>query len=196
LRGTRDGCATASLRYDGPVDRGEVCTRLAELRGSDPGLDRIFGGGAHGFDLAPPLSEAAVIAFESIHGIALPDAYRAFLLKVGSTGAGPGYGLTGLPTEPAVAATLVGTCPLTRQDAEDVRRRRATGEDHAFVERVPVSGAGVLSLCDHGCGWNSYLVISGPDRGAVWTGGELGWFPDADDFAGWYEAWLGDPLTT
>jgi hypothetical protein len=54
----------------------------------------------------------------------------------------------------------------------------------------------VLTLCDLGCGWNSYLVISGPDRGAVWTGGELGWFPEAVDFAEWYEAWLRDPSTT
>ena len=82
--------------------------------------------------------------------------------------------------------------PLSRRS----RRRRANGEDDAFVAGFQVPGEGVLTLCDLGCGWNSYLVISGPDRGAVWTGGELGWFPEAVDFAEWYEAWLRDPSTT
>lgn len=178
------------------MDRQSVCARLTELRLSDTNLDRIFGAGAHGFDLAPPLPEATVATFETLHGIALPERYRTFLLQVGSAGAGPGYGLTGLPTEALDAASVAGSCPLTRKAAEEVRRRRATGEDYAFVERFPVPGEGVLSLCEHGCGWNSYLVISGPDRGAIWTGGELGWFPETGDFAEWYAAWLRDPPTT
>lgn len=185
----------ATSRYDGRVDRGSVRARLAELKLADPRLEQTFGAGAHGFALALPLDAAAVTTFETLHGVALPEAYRTFLLQVGSEGAGPGYGLMGLPVGEVATATVAGACPLTRQDAEDVRRRRATGEGYAFVEPFPVPGEGVLSLCDHGCGWNSYLIVSGPDRGAVWTGGELGWFPEAGDFAEWYAAWLRDPPT-
>jgi hypothetical protein len=103
------------------VDRGSARSRLAELKLSNAGLDRVFGAGVHGYALAAPLSEATVVSFETVHRVTLPDAYRAFLLHVGSEGAGPGYGLTGLPTGQSAAATMRGSCPLTRQDAEDVR---------------------------------------------------------------------------
>jgi hypothetical protein len=99
-----------------------------------------------------------------------------------------------LPREERSVGKLAGPCPLTKAHADEVRARRATGEDDAFVAG-PVPGDGVLSLCDHGCGWNSYLVVSGPQRGTVWIGGDLGWFPEADDFGEWYRTWLGDPLT-
>jgi len=173
------------------VDRPAVQQRLADLKRVDPTLDLTFGASEHRFVLAPPLSERNIEAFEKANGVALPEAYREFLLRVGGSGAGPGYGLTGLRR---TVASVAGSCPLTKADAEQVRRRREAGEDDAFAP-LPVPGEGVLSLCDHGCGWESYLVVSGSQRGAVWVGGDLGWFPEADDFTEWYEAWLREPLT-
>ncbi|MFB6627287.1 SMI1/KNR4 family protein [Streptomyces sp. NPDC056374] len=56
-----------------------------------------FGEEKHGFHLGPKLAEAHVAAFEAEHAIALPDAYRQFLIHLGGSGASPFYGL--LPLE-------------------------------------------------------------------------------------------------
>lgn len=178
----------------GLVDRRSVERRLEELKLADPTFERTFGAGKHRFTLAPPLAEDDVAAFERLHGITLPATYRDFLLTVGSSGAGPGYGLTGLPREERPSG-LAGRGPLTEADAQQLKQRRAEGEDDAFA-KLPVPGEGVLRLCEQGCGWESYLIVSGVLRGAVWVGGDLGWFPEARHFAEWYEAWLREPLAT
>ncbi|MEV8615575.1 hypothetical protein AB0383_48110 [Amycolatopsis sp. NPDC051373] len=53
------------------------------------------GASAHGFRLAPRLSERDVQAVEGQFGASLPEPYRSFLVEVGAGGAGPGYGLPG-----------------------------------------------------------------------------------------------------
>ncbi|MFO0745469.1 MAG: SMI1/KNR4 family protein [Myxococcota bacterium] len=47
-------------------------------------------------ELAPPLDEARVAAFEEALGAALPADYRRFVTAIGASGAGPGYGLVSL----------------------------------------------------------------------------------------------------
>lgn len=54
--------------------------------------------------LGPVLSEAEISAFETAHGVLLPEAYRLFLKHLGSGGGGPPeYGLAALGTAPAYA---------------------------------------------------------------------------------------------
>src|SRR5512136_2105747 len=50
----------------------------------------------HRFRLEPPLPEAEVAAFEEQYDISLPPEYRDFITSVGSSGAGPYYGLLSL----------------------------------------------------------------------------------------------------
>ncbi|WP_372346162.1 SMI1/KNR4 family protein [Streptomyces sp. KL116D] len=57
------------------------------------GADRVFGARGHGFRLGPVLGEEQLLSLEAELGVALPAAYRSFLLGVGCGGAGPHYGL-------------------------------------------------------------------------------------------------------
>lgn len=69
--------------------------RLQLLARLDPQF-QLFGAGTHRYQLAPPLAEDEVATFELLHGVRLPEDYRAFLLDVGSWGAGPYGGLKAL----------------------------------------------------------------------------------------------------
>lgn len=54
--------------------------RLGDL----PGEHGVFAAVAHGFALAPPLSEAELTDAEGALEIRLPEEYRGFLLHVGA----------------------------------------------------------------------------------------------------------------
>lgn len=69
-----------------------ILESLTRLRKSKAARN-VFGAETHRFKLNPPLTQEAVAAFESTHRVRLPPDYRAFLLHVGSSGAGPNYGL-------------------------------------------------------------------------------------------------------
>ena len=63
------------------------------------------------------------------------------------------------------------------------------------VHRQPRSGT--LVLCDEGCGYRHFLVLTGPERGQMWldaTVGDDGYHPLGVDFLEWYERWLDDAL--
>ncbi|GGY16076.1 hypothetical protein GCM10010299_21010 [Streptomyces tanashiensis] len=47
----------------------------------------------HQFRLGPRISASEAGAFEAEHRLVLPAAYRAFLIELGGSGAGPFYGL-------------------------------------------------------------------------------------------------------
>jgi hypothetical protein len=76
------------VTWDGVRDR---LARLAKRRDARS----VFGAAAHRFRLAPPLGERDVEAVEEQFGGPLPESYRSFLVEVGASGAGPGYGLLG-----------------------------------------------------------------------------------------------------
>jgi tetratricopeptide (TPR) repeat protein len=123
---------------------------------------QVFGAATHGYALAPPMSGDDLGMLELSLHVALPDEVRAFLRKVGASGAGPYYGLL------AFGGTSAG-------ETDDGAPRS--------VER--------LVLADQGCGMTSLLLLGGKHRGEVWTDtgdGELA--PEADSFVEWYEAWL------
>lgn len=156
-----------------------IRARLAELARLDPNFE-IFGANSHRYQLAPPLSPADVASFEWRHGVRLPEDYRAFLLEVGSGGAGPYYGLYPLggenegeaPTHPEL---LAAPFPHRRafacegldveEDAEDEARLEA--HDREVFDNKWI--AGTLTLCHEGCGMFDLLIVSGQARGSVWV---------------------------
>ena len=77
------------------VRLGRIAEKLATAR-AWPARPEAFGARQHGFKLGDPLPEAVVADFEERHEVALPAAYRLFVVELGDGGAGPGYHLSQL----------------------------------------------------------------------------------------------------
>jgi len=188
--------------------------RLAWFADNDA-AGTVFGAIQHRWQLAPPLSEEAVGAFEAAHGVSLPADYRAFLLAVGDGGAGPYYGLSPLapleretmPSHHVVAKdeegrvlAEAGTGPRPVPDvvSSTARPFPLTGEWRLADGRAPVErGAsvydGCVHLCEQGCGYFDFLVVHGEAAGQVWSDYTAGDGPITkahDTFLDWYERWL------
>ena len=195
-----------------PIRLVRIREALADLARFAPAL----WDGAPSFAMAPPLTESEVAAAERELGVALPEEYRGFLREVGSAGPGPDYGLAGpagwpMPDElPEVTATVTtvdgqvftaGTperAPLPGEP-DPARPFRLTGL-WTYGDPLPADGHlydGCLHLNDIGCGYSSFLVVTGPQRGMVWVDYSAG---DGDiapvvPFLDWYEHWLDQSVT-
>jgi len=152
---------------------------LDEMLHYDPGY-ALFGSSRHRYRLAPPIDAGELGAIEDLLGVRLP--HRDFLLHVGNGGAGPYYGVAPLTAavldDPALGRPFLLTEAWEPPDDDY--------SDDVFD--------GLLFLADHGCSYQSYLVVSGPAAGQVWwdftsVGEELG--PEAGSFEEWYAHWLG-----
>jgi hypothetical protein len=178
----------------------------------------VFGASAHGFRLAPALSEREVEGIEEQFGAPLPEPYRSFLVEVGAGGAGPGYGLLGFGRSGRSWEFAAGD---RRGDSVDLRaefphrelfhhaewpdftkipQERWSEESRSLDARDDADTYGTLPLCHQGCGHYDLLVVTGPDRGALWFDGEAsdgGIGPHADSrgrmtFDRWYLGWLAE----
>jgi hypothetical protein len=192
-----------------------VRERVARLRKHDGDLT-VFGARAHQFGLAHPLTSANVASAESQFGVALPDAYRSFLLEVGAGGAGPGYGMAELRTERGIwhwghGDVLLGRLseqalsteeiesswdelpeePPQRADfADDQSFDNAVGAWHALEEEIRSRRfVGCIPLSHQGCGWEEWLVVSGVECGHVRVMGDSV-LPVSPDFREHYLTWL------
>ncbi|MCB5166492.1 SMI1/KNR4 family protein [Streptomyces bambusae] len=175
----------------------DVRARLRELAEEDPELRR-FGAATHRYELAPPLPEAEIRAFEEAHGVVLPADYRSFVTEIGDGPAGPAYGLMPL-TRPRPGAEE-GDWAADGEWAEDrLPGRLATPfpltEPRPGPIGAPTDGLtpGTLMLSEEGCGMYVRLVVTGPYAGQVWRlDPDWGGFvPASPDFRTWYAAWLG-----
>lgn len=127
----------------------------------------------HDGALAPVLTDVVIAALETRIGPLPPD-YRDFLVNVGSSGAGPGYGLLS---------------PIGDAQAE-LARGAFDGSDGSFPEDGP---QGVLALAHGGCGVMWLLVLDGPHRGEVWLdarSSDGAVRQVAPSFTSWYRDWL------
>ena len=140
----------------------------------------VFGANGHEWRLEEPLDPATISAFERMWDIELPPELRWYLEHVSGGGAGPYYGLLGLPgseqaRELALAEPFVGDL----------------GDES--VAKDPSRRGGYLPLADQGCGYASVLVLGGPRRGEVLADmreAHEGFLPEAPSFLAWLEQWL------
>src|SRR5262245_24779674 len=131
------------------------------------------------------IAEQQLSAFESRHRIVLPTGYRRFLLEVGNGGAGPGYGLEPLDTE-ATLDFVAEQFPLDKLwiwDAEDLQPDPL---------RIDACRHGWIKIGTEGCGLDWVLIVSGSQRGNVWSIDDQGAQPCAPgrSFLSWYLLWL------
>jgi hypothetical protein len=179
----------------------------------------VFGADGHGYRNRP-LRPAEVEDFERDLGVALPAAYREFLLEIGP-GAGPHYGLLA-PDEVLLEGEgrdPAGEFPFARTDAERIHQAwRDWLDDPGPKSSAPPRGGsapwrapGSMIIGTHGCDGYTALVTTGELTGTVWTVWSVGnaWSPakapaattGADraepvylgpvpTFDAWYDAWL------
>jgi hypothetical protein len=192
----------------------ELRSRIALLAAVDRSL-QVFGADAHRYQLAEPLTRDELAKLEHALGVALPDDVRAFLQHVGSSGAGPYYGLLRLGERPVHADEdesldedldedfaddddsphhvwdAVGLDDEEDEDEEDQDEDDDTFErTDDEVGRMPLEGT--LALADQGCGMTSLLYVQGPHRGEVWadTSGRGHLVAESPSFLAWYETWI------
>jgi hypothetical protein len=169
-----------------------------------------FGSEKHGWRLNPVLPEAVISAFESEHGIRLPDDYRQFLSRAGNGGAGPYYGILPLARWHSTALWvdfddeekisrdyLARSCPL-----HPGMSRAETWEEDLAHENLGFSWdsyyQGTITLVEQGCTYCGLLVVSGPAAGrVVYVDVQRcgpPYFVENVDFLSWYERWLDELL--
>lgn len=154
--------------------------------------------------LYQPLAETELLAWEARHEVQLPEAYRRFLLEIGSGGEGPPYfGLWTLDDDDPSAEVFRGgflerelrnPFPFTSSwrwsEADEAANQRA---DPELRERVRGRDLGNLTLGTDGGTAFWHLIVSGPSRGQVWRSEALDLLePHAPDFLTWYQEWLNE----
>ncbi|MCX4967468.1 SMI1/KNR4 family protein [Streptomyces sp. NBC_00654] len=143
-----------------------------------------------------PLGWDAVRAFESQHGIVLPEPYRTCVAETadGCEQGPPDYGL--LP---------LAALPRDWGDARDERRLDLpfpltkawmweADDDADPDEGVPrsVFDHGSIVLGTDGCGMYWHLIVTGPQRGHIWWISGEGAYPfsrNGSGFAAWVRHW-------
>ncbi|GAA4922674.1 hypothetical protein LX16_5030 [Stackebrandtia albiflava] len=200
--------------------------RRVDALAGDGRSEAVFGARRHRFRLAPPLSDAQVSEIEAACGVVLPEDYREFLVRVGAGGAGPWYGIA-TPTSrdggwdwvddaaETDSATLsrpfldapARTAVVAEYDAREPTRDgfdddetyrnafRAWDDEWDTVESQLFAGS--ICLCHYGCGVFLRLVVTGAERGTMWShdGGPADLTPLGVDgrrvsFSQWYLDWL------
>jgi hypothetical protein len=169
---------------------------------------KVFGAVKHRYR-SHPVSAAAMEKFEKWCGVAMPPAYREYMLTIGC-GMGPYYGLWS-PAEirkememqlsdwqdgekPSPSKTF----PYTIADAQSILARTAAGEKEPWaVSTWPIDGC--IPICHQGCAYYSVLALTGECAGRIWDIDESGlWLPgncpagavSPPTFEEWLMAWI------
>ena len=176
-------------------DRIRAIVDRVEAQRQRPGTADWFGVYKHQFRLNPPLPQAEVAAFESLHSISLPEDYRQFLLLAGNGGAGPYYGVAPLSEWDYWFEMVDGCTDLLASPCPFVDEQTIGPE---WSEQLPREREdwyrGSMHICDQGCTYVARLVVTGPSRGRVFNldiqGNGTPSFAKDASFIDWYERWL------
>lgn len=154
--------------------------KLAELKAKDPNY-KIFGSDGHHYELEPTLSEQEIQNLEKHTQITFPEEYRQFLLEVGSSGAGPDYGLYPLEENLHEQLNLPFSHPQTYQEVLKIEEKALEEfpddfpADHAKM--LYTNAPGMLTLGTAGSAFDYGLIITGEERGQVFLSVDPGWVP-------------------
>jgi len=188
---------------DEALERIEGKLRLARERGARP-----FGVESHELRVSPPLSPDEIEAAEARLGVRFPEEYRGFIARIGDGGAGPAFGVFSLAaalrqSRLDLDPTLLRTAfPHTARynpdkDPEVIAFWRSMDGENATDAEIELylvrERRGALVLCDEGCGYLHFLVVTGPACGTMWIdarGSDGGFVPLGVTFLQWYERWL------
>lgn len=174
---------------------------------------RVPGAEDHKWQLGPTWSEQALQEFEKEYKCQLPEDYRLFLHIVGDGihgwnngySAGPNYGLYALasvampsislpfPFNPKGRMSCFSSNPEWPEECPAIMCRNSSCNFLFLDVESPIwenSHNGLVLISDHGCGWESYLVITGAARGTIWTDLPEGLHTDNETFLQWYRKWL------
>ncbi|MBK8253484.1 MAG: tetratricopeptide repeat protein [Polyangiaceae bacterium] len=165
-----------------------IAIGVDHLATHDPDLTR-FGASVHQYRWGKALAEEKIDDIEEEYGIEVPADYKAFLIHVAESGAGPYYGL--LPFDaPEQLQSLKGEFKHTRRYNPDTD---AMNEAELAAFEGDETVAGTIALAHMGCGYFSILVIRGPRAGSVWAdvrSAGLGLIPTHNTFTEWYSDWV------
>ena len=173
------------------VQSSQILDLLNQLHATD---NMVFGADSHDFKLNGVLTKEAILAFEQLHGVRLPDDYRQFLAGVGNGGAGPFYGvfplgfvddnfgvrqwqenddLVGRLSEPFVfdqAWNDLSDMPgpdLPSHDEDEAEYHRLQ-ESFGQVYWSSSLVNGTIPICHEGCGIRVLLIVNGKQAGKLW----------------------------
>jgi hypothetical protein len=147
------------------------------------------------YRMGTPVTSASLARIEDQASAPLPEEYRAFLLAVGEGASGPVYGMLTLEASLKERGEVIYTLA-------DPFEPPASTKDH-----LDFGVGGILPISYGGCAYFTALVVSGPERGHVWSNVEQrpGWVPVwhgallapnrkpfqwSDDYAALYDAAL------
>ena len=206
--------------------------KISQLTDFDQDLE-VFGADTHEYTLTPVLTSKEVAQFEKEHKVTLPLDYVAFITQVANGGVGPFYGLqplseacineeemmiTGKSTSTSLQKDFPHTAlwnPIEELEAIDNKITIANEkkdhdlEEELYEERLTIIAGeehdyGRLNLCDYGCGITLFLVVTGQQKGIMWTDDRIndgGLYPSIElendsplSFLDWYELWLDSSL--
>lgn len=197
-----------------------IRSRLNKLRDIDQQFS-LYGARKHKYQLNAPLEEAVISTFEERFRIRLPEDYKSFLMLVGNGGAGPFNGMEKLEDSiyadldfkrdndlinPAIPFPIAEpwnvTFPGDDEDSEEYKSFLREYSD-------PKWEAGLLRICNFGCGIFINLVVNGKEYGHIWTdhrANDEGIYPapyvnqteasqtNRLSFLEWYSLWLNRSL--
>ena len=143
------------------------------------------------------MPEGVIATLERAKGIALPDEYREFLLRIGNGGNGPPY--YGLARVGEVADDMTNAEQEIFSSLSRVARPFPFTQTWCWEEdEICREGTseqvydGSIYLGNDGCGQYWLLIVTGAERGKVWMICGEGICPTSPkrDFLTWMEDWL------
>ena len=155
-----------------------------------------------------PLTQKALLSYESKNDIELSKSYRTYLLTIANGGQGPDAGIKTLSLENTIQeinenwVDPIAYNAVYQIDWDNPSNQR-NFEDQPLTDNErklrKSSEKGCIHIASRGCGLSTILVVSGPNKGEIWydnTANDEGFEFKDSDFSIWYNEWLDAKIIT